>query len=477
MNVVAPKTTLCTGETVVYTVQVLQSYVGPPRGWTGPGLPKPVALSRVVVNALARDASIGKFRAPQTRSTSLIASPEGDEPPSSTFTFTASKNPGKSVLYFDGMVAGYDIHTDYVDFNMPITVIHCKYKVSATSQWIFSAEYGTGFVFAFINESPVGYRLPGQTEFASFRAENVPVAWVGYNRIPNYGSFVSLNYGTATITGKVLDDQLQVNIEFGRMTGSDGELWSSRLWWRRTDICRGSAEFPNNGRRRDLSAVSRIKLDRQWHGRAWRDHRNGDARGRLQMKQTGRGPMNHPSASRRPTAALSAFCLAGLAGLYAVTAGCVFVKPRHRGEEVTPSMRMCAFGSGAIDFPETTAGLADLASYRSTLTLSFDGQDAGEPYTWTKTYEMTASKDPAFRELTIEKTSNRADTSRSFIIEAEGSTYEQHGEDSPAWQALSSRRVACLKNGAGRASDRRHGRRRCRHGYAPQRASQSLHFR
>lgn len=83
------------------------------------------------------------------------------------------------------------------------------------------------------------------------------------------------------------------------------------------------------------------------------------------------------------------------------------------------------FGPGAFNFPDTKAGLADLSSYKATLTLTFDGTESGQAQQWTKTYVMLAAKDPAVHQLTIEKTG--ADS--VFMAEVNGAAYEQRGEN------------------------------------------------
>lgn len=86
------------------------------------------------------------------------------------------------------------------------------------------------------------------------------------------------------------------------------------------------------------------------------------------------------------------------------------------------------FGPGAFIYPDTTAGLADLSSYKATLTLTFDGTRDGQPSQWSKTYVMLAAKDPAARQLTIEKTENLAEFTPILMAEMDGVAYERFGE-------------------------------------------------
>ena len=87
------------------------------------------------------------------------------------------------------------------------------------------------------------------------------------------------------------------------------------------------------------------------------------------------------------------------------------------------------FGPGPLIFPDTKAGLADLASYKATLTLSFDGTRDGQPSQWSKTYVMLNTKEPAARQLTLEKTGDISDLDAVFMAEMNGAAYERHGEN------------------------------------------------
>ena len=87
------------------------------------------------------------------------------------------------------------------------------------------------------------------------------------------------------------------------------------------------------------------------------------------------------------------------------------------------------FGPGPFDFPDTKAGLPDLTSYKATLIMSFDGTEAGQPQQWSKTYVMLAAKEPAARQLTIEKTGNFSDLDTVFMAESDGTSYEQRGQN------------------------------------------------
>jgi hypothetical protein len=87
------------------------------------------------------------------------------------------------------------------------------------------------------------------------------------------------------------------------------------------------------------------------------------------------------------------------------------------------------FGSGSFVFPETKAGLADLSSYKATLTLSFVGTRDGKTQQWSKTYVMLTANKPAVRQLTIEKAGDLSDPDPMFMAEGDGAAYEQRGKN------------------------------------------------
>jgi hypothetical protein len=88
------------------------------------------------------------------------------------------------------------------------------------------------------------------------------------------------------------------------------------------------------------------------------------------------------------------------------------------------------FGPGTFNFPNTKAGLSDLSSYKSIFTLAFDGTRSGKPQKWSKTYVMLNTKEPAMRQLTIEKAGDLANLDPVFVAEAEGAAYERRGKNS-----------------------------------------------
>ena len=87
------------------------------------------------------------------------------------------------------------------------------------------------------------------------------------------------------------------------------------------------------------------------------------------------------------------------------------------------------FGPGSFNLTEPRVGLADLASYKATLTLSFAGTQDGKSQQWSKTYIMLTMKEPPTRQLTIDKSGDNSDPTPVFMAEAGGAAYERRGTD------------------------------------------------
>ncbi len=93
--------------------------------------------------------------------------------------------------------------------------------------------------------------------------------------------------------------------------------------------------------------------------------------------------------------------------------------PEADGKEVDLEL-----GPGSFDLTDTRAGLTDLSSYTATLTVSFDGTKDGQLLDWSSKYVMLYSKEPAVRQLTIEKSVDISDDGPSFLAETDGASYE-----------------------------------------------------
>jgi hypothetical protein len=129
LNIVAPRTILCTGETVNYKADVYAELAP----YTGSYV---IKVAGVKVDAYPADQSIGAFiGANKAGSVSGRMGSDLDAPTSIVFKFKAGKKPGNSKLFFDGAVKGFDIQTGYISFTVPVRVIACKYTVTTTTQF------------------------------------------------------------------------------------------------------------------------------------------------------------------------------------------------------------------------------------------------------------------------------------------------------------------------------------------------------
>lgn len=97
------------------------------------------------------------------------------------------------------------------------------------------------------------------------------------------------------------------------------------------------------------------------------------------------------------------------------------------GEEISGEGEV-TLGPGEFDFPDTTAGLATLSSYKATLTLSFAGTQAGQASQWLKTYVMLSTQQPSARQVTIESTGDSVNGEPALLAEMAGAAYEQRGD-------------------------------------------------
>jgi hypothetical protein len=90
--------------------------------------------------------------------------------------------------------------------------------------------------------------------------------------------------------------------------------------------------------------------------------------------------------------------------------------------------RDITYGPGPFDVPDPQVGLSDLSSYKGTLILGFDGTRAGKAKKWSKTYVMLTIKEPAMRQLTIDKSGDLANLDPVFMAELDGADYKKIGQ-------------------------------------------------
>jgi hypothetical protein len=80
-------------------------------------------------------------------------------------------------------------------------------------------------------------------------------------------------------------------------------------------------------------------------------------------------------------------------------------------------------GPGRFDLTDTRGGLAELSSYRSVLTVSFDGSRAGQPLRWSRTSTLQATKSPPARRLTVAVSGTGAESGETSLAEKNGAAY------------------------------------------------------
>jgi hypothetical protein len=137
-------------------------------------------------------------------------------------------------------------------------------------------------------------------------------------------------------------------------------------------------------------------------------------------------------AGASPTTTVTALTPGSLAATSApaLTPGTPAVTPEADATGGSPEITAQGsvdFGPGAFNFLDPAAGLAKLASYSASLTLSFTGMEAGQPSQWSKTYVLLSSLKPAGRQLTITSSGQLADLEPVFMAEVAGAAYERNG--------------------------------------------------
>ena len=116
-----PRSTLCLGETVRYTVKVFASST------TGP----PAAIELPGVKVDASVVGVGAFVG--TKGSGVDGAETGfdiDNPIGIQFSFKAGKKPGTTRLIFAATVKGDGIDNGNVSFSLPVRVLDCRFYVS-----------------------------------------------------------------------------------------------------------------------------------------------------------------------------------------------------------------------------------------------------------------------------------------------------------------------------------------------------------
>ena len=204
MGIGEPKTTLCQGERVSYTVYVY----GIPDARNG----MLIELPGVKVEAYPADQSIGKFTG--ANKAGFATQPTGmdmDELYNANFEFTAAKKIGTSQLFFEGAVKGINIKTGYVSATVPVKVIACKFRV-----WVETNFPPNGTYNPMIVEPPITVKMDPTVVTADANGHftgSARLSWVGHtqNPKPKSGTCSVVQKFESTITHADISGQISAD--------------------------------------------------------------------------------------------------------------------------------------------------------------------------------------------------------------------------------------------------------------------------
>lgn len=220
LNVVAPRTTICTGEMVTYKADVYAEQAP----FTGSFV---IKVQGVKVDAYPADQSIGAFVG--ANKAGFVSGRMGSDlmaPTSLVFKFKAGNKPGNSKLFFNGAVAGFDIQTGYISFTVPVRVIACKYRVTTTTQFPLNPNH---------NPMIVSPRIKVKMNKAEVTADEIghfngsgTLHWFGssYTTVtPDVGSATAVekfsSTSQASLNGEVFENgQLVLNLTYEQASSS-----------------------------------------------------------------------------------------------------------------------------------------------------------------------------------------------------------------------------------------------------------------
>ena len=101
------------------------------------------------------------------------------------------------------------------------------------------------------------------------------------------------------------------------------------------------------------------------------------------------------------------------------------VQSTNQGDSGTTPVDV-VFGPGSFRLEDPTTGLAELSSYKATLTLSFAGTQDNQPSQWSHSYIMLANQENAAHQVTIEAAGGNP--APVFMLEMKGVSYALDGE-------------------------------------------------
>lgn len=132
--------------------------------------------------------------------------------------------------------------------------------------------------------------------------------------------------------------------------------------------------------------------------------------------------LNRNQSSRSSAPVL--ICVILLAACQPTAGGPPSLPGTSPAEEAGPIDVELVLGPGNFDLIDPNVGLADLSSYKATLTVTFDGSQNGEPFQWASAYTMLHIKEPLARLLTIENSGDLSPDEPAVMAEADGAAYE-----------------------------------------------------
>ncbi len=198
MDVIHPKTKICVGETVEYSVKVyyVNHTAETPSEW---------ALSGKKIEATSSDKNVGNFK-----KDTAITGFGNEDMVTASFSFNAKKA-GKTNLYFEGLLF-QKFTSSYVSFTVPVTVIPCKFKVVTTSQ--MSKCYPGGCI------KFLGVIVQGQVKADEngYFTGTAPVVWLSTSAVPNCGAVNSLGISKVNMRGNLNESgQLLLELNYDKV--------------------------------------------------------------------------------------------------------------------------------------------------------------------------------------------------------------------------------------------------------------------
>ena len=195
MEVLNPRLTVCKGDTVEYRVKVFYVEAAEPgKPWAKPG---------VKVTALSSNTDVGDF------SNDWAITGFGYEDMLTAGFFFEAREPGVTDLFFEGLAVN-KVASSYVDFPIRVTVIPCKFKVTASSQ--FSKCYEGGACLSLTVAVVDGLLSADENGYFTGTA---PVLWLSSTVIPHFKSVVTVGSGNVNMRGTLNQrGQLMLEMEY-----------------------------------------------------------------------------------------------------------------------------------------------------------------------------------------------------------------------------------------------------------------------